>query len=130
MTVSLVPPDTVIPVPVGPALALPAWGTLGLLLSWTELWMKTQHEWVWVIGLVPLCGQAPFWGAGASPSIWVLVSTPSLLLSNWEFSTRSVPPEFVPEYPRALYSIQAWLIVTSHTWRHAPTYMPESLKFL
>src|ERR1700681_2011730 len=86
MTVSLLPPETVIPVPVGPALALPAWGTFGLLLSWTELWRNTQHERVWVIGLLALPGQSPFCGAGASPSIWVLVSAPSLLLSNTEFS--------------------------------------------
>ena len=35
MTVSLRPPDSVMPVPVGPAAALPASGTLGLLLSCT-----------------------------------------------------------------------------------------------
>ena len=27
------------------------------------------------------------------------------------------PPELVPEYPSALYSIQAWSMVTSHTWQ-------------
>ncbi len=114
----------------GPALALPAWGTLGLLLSCTELWMKTQHDRVWVIGLVAVPGQSPFWGAGASPSICVFVSTPSLLLSNWEFSITMAPPELVPEYPRALYSIQAWSMVMPHTCRQPPTYIPESLKLL
>ncbi len=59
--------------------------------------MKTQHEWVWVMGLVPPSGQSPFCGGGGSPAIWVLVSKPSLLLSNWEFSTTMAPPEFVPE---------------------------------
>ena len=76
---------------------MPAWGTFGLLLSWTLLCMNTQHEWVWVIGLVPPFGQAPFCGAGGSPAIWVLVSNPSLLLSNWEFSMTMAPPELVPE---------------------------------
>ena len=32
----------------------------------------------------------------------------------------SCPPELVPEYPRALYSIQAWSMVMSHTCRQAP----------
>ena len=85
------------PVPIGPAAALPASGTLGLLLSWTSLCMKTQHEWVWVMGLVPPSGQAPFCGGGGSPAIWVLVSTPSSLLSNCEFSITMAPPELVPE---------------------------------
>ena len=52
------------PVPSGPALALPAAGTFGLLLSCTLLCMKTQHECVWVIGLIPLFGHAPFCGRG------------------------------------------------------------------
>ena len=77
--------------------ALPAFGTLGLLLSCTLLCMKTQHEWVCVIGLMPLFGQAPFCGAGGSPLIWVLVSKPSWLLSNSEFSMTIAPPELVPE---------------------------------
>ncbi len=97
MTVSLRPPDRVMPVPTGPWLAVPAWGTFGLLLSCTLLCMNTQHEWVWVIGLVPPFGQAPFCGAGGSPAIWVLVSNPSLLLSNCEFSMTIAPPELVPE---------------------------------
>ena len=130
MTVSLPPPEMVMPVPVGPLLASPAWGTFGLLLSWTLLCMNTQHDVVWVMGLVAPSGQAPFWGAGGSPSIWVLVSRPSLLLSNSEFLMTIPPPEFVPEYPRALYSIQAWSMVMSHGCRQAPTYMPESLKLL
>ena len=37
MTVSLRPPDSVMPVPVGPWPAVPASGTFGLLLSWTLL---------------------------------------------------------------------------------------------
>src|ERR1035437_3361841 len=130
ITVSLRPPDTVMPVPTGPRLALPALGALGLLLSWTLLWRNTQHEWVWVIGLMPLFGHAPSCGAVGSPWIWVLVSNPSWLLSNWEFSTTMAPPELVPEYPRALYSIHAWLMVIPQTCLQAPTYMPESLKLL
>ncbi len=59
--------------------------------------MNTQHEWVWVIGLMALSGQSPFCGAGGSPLIWVLVSNPSWLLSNWEFSMTTAPPELVPE---------------------------------
>ena len=40
------------------------------------------------------------------------------------------PPEFVPEYPSALSSIQAWSMVTSQTRWQAPTYIPESEKLL
>ena len=58
--------------------------------------MNTQHEWVWVIGLMPLPGQAPSCGGGLSP-FWLLVSNPSLLLSNSEFLITSWPPEFEPE---------------------------------
>ncbi len=97
MTVSLRPPESVMPVPIGPAAALPASGTSPLLLSCTSLWMNTQHEWVCVMGLVAPSGQAPFWGGGGSPAIWVLVSTPSWLLSNCEFSITTAPPELVPE---------------------------------
>ena len=118
------------PVPVGPLLASPAWGTFGLLLSCTLLCMNTQHEVVLVTELVAPFGQVPFWGAGGSPLIWVLVSSPSLFWSNCEFWMMIFPPELVPEYPRALYSIQAWSMVMSHTCRQAPTYMPESLKLL
>ena len=50
--------------------------------------MNTQHEWVWVIGLMPPFGQAPFCGGGLSP-FWLLVSNPSSLLSNSEFSITS-----------------------------------------
>src|SRR5580698_925601 len=92
--------------------------------------MKTQQECVCVMGLVAPFGHAPSCGAGGSPPIWVLVSTPSSLLSNCEFSITTAPPEFVPEYPSALYSIQALSIVTLQTCWHAPTYMPESLKLL
>src|SRR5580704_2907423 len=90
--------------------------------------MKIQHECVCVIGLVAPFGQSPFWGAGGSPSICVFVSTPSSLLSNWECSMTTEPPELVPEYPRALYSIHALSMVTSQAYWHAPTYIPESLK--
>jgi hypothetical protein len=58
--------------------------------------MKTQHEWVWVMGLVPPFGQAPSCGGGLSP-FWLLVSKPSSLLSNSEFCTTMLPPEFEPE---------------------------------
>src|ERR1700728_2572176 len=97
MTVSLRPPDTVMPVPIGPAAAEPAAGGSGLLLSWTSLWMNTQHEWVCVIGLMPLSGQSPFCGGGGSPPTWVFVSSPSWLWSNCECSMTTAPPEFVPE---------------------------------
>src|SRR5579875_115327 len=119
ITVSSRAPDSDIPVPTGPAAAEPAEGTSGLLLSWTQLCMNTQQEWVWVIGLIPPLGQAPSWGGGLSP-FWLLVSKPSSLLSNWEFSTTSCPPELEPEYPRALYSAQAWSTVWSHTSWQAP----------
>ena len=59
--------------------------------------MNTQQEWVWVIGLVAPFGQAPSCGEGASSLFWLLVSKPSLLWSNSEFSITSGPPEFVPE---------------------------------
>ena len=97
ITVSLRPPENVMPVPMGPAAASPASGVSPLLLSCTLLWMNTQHECVCVIGLVPPFGQAPFWGGGGSPAIWVLVSRPSWLLSNCEFSITIAPPELVPE---------------------------------
>jgi hypothetical protein len=59
--------------------------------------MTTQQEWVWVTGLVPPFGHWPSCGAGGSPMIWVLVSRPSWLSSNCEFSMTTVPPELVPE---------------------------------
>src|SRR5258707_14330838 len=86
VTVSLRPPDTDIPVPVGPLAATPMPGTLGLLLSRTWLCMNTQQEWVCVIGLMPPLGQAPSCGEGQSSLFWPLVSKPSLLLSHTEFS--------------------------------------------
>ena len=58
--------------------------------------MNTQHECVWVIGLMPWLGQAPFWGDGGSP-FSVSVSKPSWFWSNTEFLTTSAPPELVPE---------------------------------
>ena len=85
------------PVPTGPAAAEPASGALGLLLSCTLLCMNTQHERVCVMGLTACPGQSPFCGAGGSPPICVLVSTPSSLLSNWLFSMTTAPPELVPE---------------------------------
>src|ERR1019366_3487402 len=78
-TVSLRPPDSVMPVPVGPMAALPA--------------------------------------AGA----WALVSKPSWLWSNCECVITIAPPEFVPEYPSALYSIQALEIVTPQSCLQPPT---------
>src|SRR6202522_3079082 len=108
MTVSKGPPEMVIPVPTGPAAALPAEGALGLLLATKTLWMTTQQERVPVIGLFLPCGQRPSCGAGGSPITWVLVSRPSWLSSNLEFSMTTVPPELVPEYPSALFSIHMW----------------------
>ena len=60
--------------------------------------MNTQHESVWVIGLtLPFLAQWPFCGEGQSSLFWLLVSKPSLLLSNSEFLTTNRPPELVPE---------------------------------
>src|SRR5579863_8808160 len=104
-TVSFRTPDSEIPVPTGPAAADPKVGTLGLLLSWTLLWKKTQHVAGWYTCLVSgsvstggftPAGQEPSWGGGLSP-FWLLVSKPSSLLSNCEFSTTRDPPEFDPE---------------------------------
>ncbi len=97
ITVSLWPPETVNPVPTGPAAADPAAGTSPVLLFSETLWKKTQHEWVWVILEVPPLGQSPVWGAGGSPETAELVSAPSWLWSNFEFSMMIWPPEFVPE---------------------------------
>src|SRR3954469_4255206 len=91
------PPEIDIPVPTGPAAAAPTPGTFGLLLSCTKLCVNTQHEWVWVVELVPPAGHAPSCGEGESSLFWLLVSKPSLLWSNSEFSTTRRPPEFVPE---------------------------------
>src|SRR3954468_17172740 len=90
-------PETDIPVPTGPAAAVPAPGTFGLLLSCTKLCVNTQHECVCVIGLVAPFGQAPSCGEGESSLFWLFVSKPSLLWSNSEFSITRLPPEFVPE---------------------------------
>ena len=97
ITVSLRPPDRVMPVPIGPGGRVAGFGHVGVVVVVESLWMNTQHEWVWVIGLIPSSGQSPFWGAGGSPAIWVLVSIPSWLLSNCEFSMTIAPPELVPE---------------------------------
>ncbi len=48
MTVFQRPPEIVMPVPTGPWAAEPAAGTSALLLSWTLLFWKTQHEAVFV----------------------------------------------------------------------------------
>jgi hypothetical protein len=101
ITVSLVAPDTVIPVPTGWPVA-PNPGALALLLLWLLLSMNTQHDRVRVIPLIPPSGQSPSWGGGGSPTLWVFVSNPSMLLSNWELEMTNVPPEFVPEYPSPL----------------------------
>ena len=44
ITVSLLPPAMVMPVPVGPSAALPALGVFGLLLFSNTLFITTQHE--------------------------------------------------------------------------------------
>ncbi len=59
--------------------------------------MKAQQETVWVIGLILPPGQRPSCGEGQSSLFWLLVSKPSLFLSNSEFLMMSLPPEFVPE---------------------------------
>ena len=104
---------------------MPEIGTFGLLLFSSVLWVNTQHR---VVEAAP--AQRPSWGGGGSPVRAVLVSKPSLLSSNIEFLMMIRPPEFVPEYPSALSSIQAWLMVTLQTRWHAPTYIPESEKLL
>src|SRR5450756_1928382 len=109
-----------IPVPVGPSPAEPVTGTLGLLLLATRLSSKTQHDEVPVIGLIAWPTQRPSCGGGGSPWSWVLVSNPSLLLSKVEFLITSEPPELVPEYPRALSSIQALVTVALQTGWQAP----------
>src|ERR1700733_10515185 len=96
MMVSLVAPDTVIPVP-GGSPDNPAPGACGLLLLCETLSMNTQHERVLVKPLTPPYGQVPFCGGGGSPALCVLVSRPSVLSSNCECSITSVPPELVPE---------------------------------
>src|ERR1700733_5094643 len=96
MTVTLVAPETVWPVP-GGSPDKPAPGAWGLLLLWESLSMKTQHEWVPVKPLIPPNGQAPFCGGGGPPALCALVSSPSVLSSNCECSITSVPPELVPE---------------------------------
>src|ERR1700674_2328972 len=123
------PPEIVIPVPVGPSPAVPEIGTLGLLLLSTRFWVNTQHMLLEVVTLVAP-GHRPFWGGGGSPVRAVLVSNPSLLSSKTEFLIVIWPPEFVPEYPSALFSIQAGLMVTLQARLQAPTYMPESEKLL
>src|SRR4051794_37592385 len=96
ITVSNRPPAIDMPVPTGPALAAPRPGTFALLLSWTKLFMNTQQLFDLVIGLLPLL-QRPSCGEGQSSLFWLLVEKPSLLWSNSEFLTISLPPEFVPE---------------------------------
>ena len=105
--------------PTGPAAAEPAAGTFGLLLSSNRLWVSTQHEGAPATGGCTPAGHAPFCGDGSSP-FWLLVSNPSSLLSNREFSISIHPPEFEPEYPSALNSAHAWLIVWWHTCWQAP----------
>ena len=77
ITESFRPPETVIPVPTGPAPAKPVSGTFGLLLSVSLLSRKTQHDVVWVIPLTPLPGHVPGLGRWWITAIWVLVSKPS-----------------------------------------------------
>src|SRR5436305_9493936 len=95
MTVSKRPPEIDIPVPSGAEPDAPTCGTFASLLSWMLLFMNTQQECVWVIGLVPPFSHEPSCGGGLSP-FWLLVSNPSSLLSNSEFLTTSWPPEFDP----------------------------------
>jgi len=130
ITVSFLPPERVMPVPVGAIAAPPKAGAFALLLFVNVLSISTQHECVCVIFEIPLCGHAPFCGAGGSPFSWVLVSKPSWLLSNLEWVITIAPPELVPEYPSALNSIHACEIVMSHSCLHAPTYIPESFWLL
>jgi hypothetical protein len=60
------------------------------------LWKNTQHVGAPLTGGLTPLGQAPFCGAGSS-AFWLLVSNPSSLWSNCEFSISSRPPELVPE---------------------------------
>src|ERR1700692_4454978 len=105
LTVSSRPPAMTTPLPTGPASAEPVVGTFGLLLSWTEFFVNSQQECL-PVGPLPPFGHAPSCGGGASSLFWLLVTKPDWLLSNSEFWTIRCPPEFVPEYPRSLFS--AW----------------------
>src|SRR5579859_2369583 len=95
MIVSLRPPETDMPVPTGPSAERPWAGTFGLLLSCTKLWVNTQQLGAPETGGLTPAGHEPSWGGGLSP-FWLLVSKPSLLLSNCEFSISIRPPEFEP----------------------------------
>ena len=79
------------PVPGGPSEALPALGTLGLLLLWIAVVSEDVQE------RVALPGQRPTCGEGASSLFCELVTMPVLLRSHSEFSITRWPPEFVPE---------------------------------
>src|SRR6476659_3037088 len=84
-------PARTMPVPTGVNAAVPAPGTLGLLLSWNELPSMNVHE------RDVLVGHQPSAGDGASPLFWLLEIRPVLLWSHSESTIRRWPPEFVPE---------------------------------
>src|SRR5581483_7739545 len=95
-TVSNRPPEIRMPVPTGLLAAMPLLnGVFGLLLSCTELWTNSQHEWV-PVGPVSLRGQWPDCGDGWSSLFWLLVANPVWLESNSEFWMIRCPPELVP----------------------------------
>ena len=103
--VSFCPPAISIPVPTGTVPASPEPGALGLLFPCTKLPRMIVHEpfpygpgWPW--------GQAPFWGEGASSLFRLFGTMPDRFRSNSVSWMIRWPPEFVPEYPSALFS--AW----------------------
>src|ERR1700726_273210 len=118
LTMSLRPPAMTMPVPTGAASAEPVVGTFGLLLSWTEFLVNSQHEWV-PVGPVPPLGHAPSCGEGASSLFWLFVTKPDWLLSNSEFWMIRCPPAFVPEKPRSLFWAWAWSRIELQSG-HAP----------
>src|SRR6202023_3087071 len=85
-TRSLRPAASVIPVPSSPG-ALDDLGDAALLLLTIRLWIITQQMSLRCapgggLGLAFPFGHRPSWGAGASSLFWLVVATPSWLLSN------------------------------------------------
>src|ERR1700730_13047749 len=102
-------PESTIPLPTGPASALPVLGTFGLLLSCTRFFVNSQQFDVPVGPFSPF-GHCPFCGEGWSSLFWLLLTKPAWLLLNSEFWIVRWPPEFVPEEPSTLFSaVAGWM---------------------
>src|SRR6266567_2840053 len=100
---SFCPPTTSIPVPIGTRAVVASVGLFGLLLSWTRLPRKIVHEPV-PSGPGSRFGHAPPCGDGWSSLFRLFGATPTRLKPNSESCTMRWPPEFVPEYPRPLFT--------------------------